>query len=145
MNTTAYDETTQEGIRQLNGQVVTEDGRFWDYLIGGALIITAVALAIYTAPVWIVATIALIGISFIMEGKPLEDGTQQSLASQLWDSSQTLAQNASNFISWLADSSIITWLVIIAIIGAIWYFTKSDQGSEKLSGWREQIRQLLGD
>lgn len=108
------------------------DSRFWDYVIGGALLVTAVVLAVYTAPIWITALVVVIGLAFIFEGDPDENGKRQSIAAQLWDSTETIAQNTVNVVSWIADATKSTWFWLVIVAVALWYFTR-DNSDETLA------------
>lgn len=123
-----------EGVGQsitLDNQMRLEqqaESRFWDYVIGGALLITAVVLAIYTAPVWIIGVLVVIGLSFIFEGSPGLDGERRSVASQIWSSTESLSQNVANVVQKLSEvtKSPWFWMLLLAAL-AIWFYTDEDR------------------
>lgn len=122
-------------IMPIDGKLSIEqeaDSRFWDYVIGGALLVAAVVLAVYTAPIWITALVVVIGLAFIFEGDPDENGKRQSIAAQLWDSTETIAQNTANVVSWIADATKSTWFWLVIVAVALWYFTR-DNSDETLA------------
>lgn len=104
------------------------ESRFWDYVIGGALLITAVVLAIYTAPVWIIGVLVVIGLSFIFEGSPGPDGGRRSVASQIWSSTESLSQNVANAVQKLSEvtKSPWFWMLLLAAL-AIWFYTDEER------------------
>lgn len=119
-------------VPQLDGKLQAEqqaDSRFWDYVIGGALLVAAVVLAVYTAPVWITGLVVVIGLAFIFEGEPDANGNRQSVASQIWDSTESIAQNTANVVSWIADATKSTWFWLVLAAIAIWYVTRDSNES----------------
>lgn len=114
------------GDANFNASEQEVDNRFWDYVIGAALVVTAVILAIYAAPILITVAVFAIGVAFIIEGEPDENGARRSIAAQIWDSTQTLTQNMTNAFDWLANAFKGPWLWLILLALALWYFKNKD-------------------
>lgn len=116
------------------------DGRFWDYVIGGACIIGAVVLAIYAAPVVLVAAVAIIGVGLILPGAPdLVTREEQSLWASIWDSTASLSENVSAAYAKLAEfvKTPIFWLLLVAFF--FWYYTRNDKGKDESSNAKQVI------
>lgn len=120
------------------------DNRFWDYVIGAALIVAAVVLAIYAAPLLITLTVFAIGLAFIIEGEPDENGARRSIAAQIWDSTQTLTQNLTNAFDWLANAFKGPWLWLILLALGLWYLKNKDDDRSASSRLSESLKRVLG-
>lgn len=133
-------------IMPIDGKLAAEqeaDSRFWDYVIGGALLVAAVVLAVYTAPIWITGLVVVIGLAFIFEGEPDENGKRQSVATQLWDSTETIAQNTANVVSWIADATKSTWFWLVIVAIAIWYFTRGNSDETLAQELSRKIKSIV--
>lgn len=119
------------------------DNRFWDYVIGAALIVAAVVLAIYAAPLLITLTVFAIGLAFIIEGEPDENGARRSIAAQIWDSTQTLTQNLTNAFDWLANALKGPWLWLILLALGLWYLKNKDDDRSASLRLSESLKRVL--
>lgn len=119
------------------------DNRFWDYVIGAALIVVAVVLAVYAAPLIITLTVFAIGLAFIIEGEPDENGARRSIAAQVWDSTQTLTQNLTNAFDWLANAFKGPWLWLILLALGLWYLKNKDGDRSASVQLSDKLKEIL--
>lgn len=119
------------------------DNRFWDYVIGAALVVAAVVLAIYAAPLLITLTVFAIGLAFIIEGEPDENGARRSIAAQVWNSTQTLTQNLTNAFDWLANALKGPWLWLILLALGLWYLKNKDNDQSVSVQLSESLQRML--
>lgn len=120
------------------------DNRFWDYVIGAALVVAAVVLAVYAAPLLVTLAVFAIGLAFIIEGEPDENGARRSIAAQVWDSTQTLTQNLTNAFDWLANAFKGPWLWLILLALAFWYLKNQDNDRSAAAQLSDQLKRILG-